>query len=225
MLTEKDFELIEKLRAEQQRRTREIPLEGIVVNHVGKDFIVYNGVFIPFTDSEIFVESYKINPGESVLDIATGCGIIAVFSAYKGAGRVLATDVHSQAVNCARENARRHGFSDIIETRLSDMYWNIGSDERFDVITGNLPFRNKKAYDFVQGAQWDTDLRIQREFFAGLGDHLNPGGRAYTSQSNFGALDEMLYQANFHEFQPKLIGLRKMPEDPRMIYIFEVTGK
>ncbi|MBI4174240.1 MAG: tRNA (adenine(22)-N(1))-methyltransferase TrmK, partial [Candidatus Aenigmarchaeota archaeon] len=64
----------------------------------------------------------------------TGCGVIAIFSAFKGASRIVAVDINPGAIKSARANAERFGFKKIIDTRLSDMFAAIKPDEKFDVI-------------------------------------------------------------------------------------------
>jgi len=88
----------------------------------------------------------------------------------------------------ATHNARMHGFAGIMEVRQSDLFESLG-DERFDVVTANLPFRNKPACDVVAMSQWDTDFDTNTRFFAGVGRHLRPGGRIYFAQSNFGEVE------------------------------------
>jgi ribosomal protein L11 methyltransferase len=46
-----------------------------------------------------------LKPGEAMLDLGTGSGILAIAAAKLGAGAVLAVDIDSEAVRVARENA------------------------------------------------------------------------------------------------------------------------
>ena len=66
------------------------------------------------------------------------------FLRLQGRKGVVALDISVDAVKTAKENARRHGFKDTIDVRLSDMFDALRDGEKFDVITGNLPF---KKYD------------------------------------------------------------------------------
>lgn len=176
---------IDRWQQKRQQAFKQIPGEGRTIRYLGKDFHVYPNTFWPFHDSQPLVRNFKIEPGDSVLDVGTGSGVIAVFACYAGAGRVLALDVNPAAIRSARRNAREHGFGNVMEVRRSNLFERVG-DEQFDVITANLPFRNKFAHDVVARSQWDTDFRTNTEFFAQVRRYLKPGGRIYFAHSNFG---------------------------------------
>ena len=151
------------------------------------------------------VKNFKIKKGETVLDMGTGSGLIAIFACYQGAHRVVAVDINPWALKSAGHNARLHGFGKIIELKKSDLFQNI-KHEKFDVITANLPFRNKRAHDLVAAAQWDTDLKTNRGFFKKAGNYLQPNGRIYFTQSNFGAMPEIKTIARTAGFSITMIG-------------------
>jgi len=211
---------------ERQARFEEVPEEGQKIEYLGKEFVVYKGVFWPFDDSKPLVEHMTVYPGESALDVCTGSGVIAVFLAYKGAGRVVALDIMPNAVRAARENAEAHGFGGTIDVRLSDMFDALDDGEQFDIITGNLPFRNLEARDAVESTMWDERMRAHMKFFAGADRRLKSGGRIYLGQANFGAVKEMKTLAGYAGFDVQTVAAVSQPYPSQAIfYAFQLTRK
>jgi ribosomal protein L11 methyltransferase len=56
-----------------------------------------------------------IKPGQRILDVGTGSGILSIAAALQGAGHVDALDTDMVAVEVARENAMLNGVSDVID--------------------------------------------------------------------------------------------------------------
>jgi len=211
---------VDRWQKQRQKAFKALPAEGRTIRYLDKAFHVYPNTFWPFMDSEPLVSKLRVKPGQSVLDVGTGSGVIAVFACYQGAARVLALDVNPAAVKSARRNAREHGFADVMEVRRSNLFAKVG-DEQFDVITANLPFRNKPAPDVVARSQWDTGFQTNISFFEQVRRHLKPGGRIYFAHSNFGAPDEVRRLAKAAGFSVRL--LARSPEgDPegRLFYAF-----
>jgi release factor glutamine methyltransferase len=157
-----------------------------------------------------------------VLDVATGCGVIAIFSALNGAAHVTAIDINPDAVRCAAMNVDRFGMSDRIDILCSDLF-NKVMPERYDVITVNLPFRNKPAPDMVASAQWDTDFELHKRFFSHVVNYMQPHGTLYMPQPNYPELIDTLDLAHRAGLKTKEIGKRlSTGPDPRDYYLFEM---
>ena len=80
------------------------------------------------------VEQY-VKPGQRVIDIGTGSGILAIAAAHMGAGEVLATDLDPVAVRVAAENCRINGFEKI-DCRCGDLLEVV--DVSGDVVIANI---------------------------------------------------------------------------------------
>ncbi|MEM2874749.1 MAG: class I SAM-dependent methyltransferase [Candidatus Hadarchaeales archaeon] len=146
------------------------------------------GVYEPAEDSLMIAENISVCAGEVVLDIGTGCGLLAILAARMG-GRVVATDVNPLAIACARENARTQGVLDRVDLRLGDLFEPVG-DERFDLVLFNPPYLpvspDERTGDLLELA-WDggkTGRSVLDRFLKELPDHMNPGGRALFVQSS-----------------------------------------
>lgn len=188
---------------------RSAPKKGKLIPYFDKTFFVYPTVFQPFDDSAPLIKNLKISAHEKVLDVCTGSGIIAIFAALKGAKEVLAVDINPIAIKSARKNAKRFKVNKKVKFRVSNMFSAIKENEKFDVITGNLPFMNKKARDCVEATQWDTNLHCHKELFKHAKKHLNKNGRMYLAQASFGAVKEMQKLAKKAGFKVKLLAKKK----------------
>jgi SAM-dependent methyltransferase len=115
----------------------------------------------------------------SVLDVGTGCGILALH-ASRFAERVVATDISPRALEIAALNAALNSISSI-EFRLGSLFEPVDG-ERFDRIVSNPPFvitpraEGVPRYEYRDGGL-EGDAIVER-VIRGVEDHLNPGGIA-----------------------------------------------
>ena len=87
-----------------------------------------------------------VQPGEEVLELGCGSGLLSIAAAKLGAARIVATDLDSKALQAAERNARGNGVADRIDIRAGSWYEAI-SDRcpagrhpgHFDVIIANPP--------------------------------------------------------------------------------------
>ena len=209
--------------AQRQQLFKSAPPEGRLVRYLDKEFLVYPNTFWPFADSLPLVKHFRVAPGESVLDVGTGSGVIGIFACYQGAGRVVGVDINPAAIRSATHNVQAHGFADTMTVLQSDLFEGLG-EQQFDVITANLPFRNKPAHDMVAMSQWDTDFRTNTRFFEGVGRHLRPKGRIYFVQSNFGEIEAMKRLAAAAGLQTTELASEATDETGRQqFFVFEMT--
>lgn len=81
------------------------------------------------------VEKY-VKPGDRVIDIGTGTGILAIAAAHMGAKPVLATDLDAVAVRVAAENVKINGFEGVIDVRCGDLLDVV--EKSGDVVIANI---------------------------------------------------------------------------------------
>jgi release factor glutamine methyltransferase len=103
----------------------------------GLDFYVDENVLIPRPETELLVEEVlKLKP-ESILDVGTGSGCVAIAVKQNLLNcRVVACDNSPAALQTARRNAKHYQAE--IEFLESDLLENISGD--FEVIVANLPY-------------------------------------------------------------------------------------
>ncbi len=146
-------EEISAFRALIKRRIGHEPLQYItgVQEFWSLDFAVGPDVLIPRPESELIVEIASKRLAEltargverpRVLDLGTGCGVLAVSLAREvRACEILATDISPSALRAARENAERHGVSERIRFRQGNLWEALEDGERvFHVIVSNPPY-------------------------------------------------------------------------------------
>ncbi len=81
------------------------------------------------------VEDY-IKPGDTVLDVGTGSGILAIASVLMGAQSALGIDLDPVAVRVANENIERNGLFGRVHAQVGDLVK--GIDTQADVVFANI---------------------------------------------------------------------------------------
>jgi methylase of polypeptide subunit release factors len=159
--------------------------EGIPIRALGESIVVFPQVYVPFDQSivDLLDENLDIVPGDTVLDMGTGTGVLALLAAKKGAKLVVATDILEQAVLNARENARRLGLEGSIEVRgPCDLFEYV--EEKFDSVIFNPPWIRGSAKSVYEGAQYDKFGDIIERFLSGVEAHLEEDGSIYLFYSD-----------------------------------------
>jgi len=108
----------------------------------------------------LLMEKY-LKPGEKVLDVGCGSGILSIIAARLGASRVLGIDIDDEAVTASEENGERNGVMDTAHFQIGDL--TEGVDFQADVVVANLLTH--------------LVLRLSPD----IPKHMLPGGRYVTS--------------------------------------------
>jgi 16S rRNA (guanine1207-N2)-methyltransferase len=116
----------------------------------------------------LLVEAMDIHPGESVLDIGAGAGLLGLIAAkMSGTGAVLMLEADSESVRSSVRAVRSAALTNA-EVLPSDVTSAAG-DRTFDVVVSNPPFHQGKSVDLV----------LPRRFIGEAWNRLVPGGRLY----------------------------------------------
>lgn len=98
-----------------------------------------NNVFKPSPHgSSALGNMIRVNSGETVLDIGTGTGLLAILAAKLG-GQVTAVDIVPDAINLARKNAKKNKVA--IDIRNGNLFAPVQGNV-YDVIIANVPQEN-----------------------------------------------------------------------------------
>jgi len=131
------------------------------------------------------VEAY-VTPGEDVIDVGCGSGILSIAALKLGAGHALGVDIDSQAARSTRENA---AANDVLE--------------RLETGVGSVAEIRAGSYSIRQARLVLANILapvIVRLFDAGLGELVAPGGRLVLSGILDRQAEEVLQAAKAHGF-------------------------
>jgi release factor glutamine methyltransferase len=159
-------------------------------------------VYDPSEDSFLLLEAIQVTPEDVVLEIGTGCGLIALEASRQGA-RVICTDINPYALRLTRNNVKKnkHLLIGSIEARKGDLFTVVKDGELFDIILFNppyLPTSEKEKVDrwFDMATDGGKDgLVVTKRFLKDVQKYLSSNGRAYfvfSSLSDRSKLEEYL---------------------------------
>ena len=151
-------------------------------------------VYSPSDDSFLLLEVLDVSPGERLLEIGCGSGLLSVHAAKAGA-LVTAADISPYAVECTKKNASRNRLR--IDVVQSDLFENLKGE--FDVIAFNPPYlpEETRSTSWIEkswsGGQEGDEVAVR--FLKDAWTHLAPGGRIYVILSSLGAFTKALKSA------------------------------
>lgn len=162
-LEESDLETIRPL---VRRRGQREPLQYIVgtTEFFGVELKLDQRALIPRPETEHLaaqiVEKLPQAPS-AILDLGTGSGALALSLAnHYTEAKVLATDISTDAVALASENAIALKLSDRVEVRESDWFSAIEKDATFDLIVSNPPYLSDQETDETLTEVKDFEPRV-----------------------------------------------------------------
>ncbi|MFN2490005.1 MAG: 50S ribosomal protein L11 methyltransferase [Actinomycetota bacterium] len=140
-------------------------------------------VFAPSRTSQVLAEALEVNPGEVVIDVGCGSGVLSLVAARLSADRVYGCDVSEEAVAAARENARRLGLEDRTEFRVGNLLEPV-SEVQADVVIGDVSGIPDSVAEitgwFPEGrGGGPTGAELPVAMLEGMGECLKHGGRLY----------------------------------------------
>ncbi len=123
----------------------------------GYNFIVTNDVLSPRQETEILVENVLkfAKSGDKILDLCTGSGIIAISLAKNVDAKITASDISIKALDVAKQNANINNVN--IDFLQSNLFENLKSDEKFDIVVSNPPYIATKDIDNLDKEVKDFD--------------------------------------------------------------------
>jgi methylase of polypeptide subunit release factors len=169
-------------------------------------------VFAPSKNGSFYANALRIFPGNQVIDVGTGSGILAIYAALQGA-EVCATNIEKETVelalkNCVFNNVR----ADIRQGAISGT---------FDVIAANLPNEivppvyadklGKHAAETFDGGEKGNKFIL--ELLESSKKYMHAKSRLYLPVHSLIDYHEVL-QAALSQYQVRLLALADLPAKP-----------
>lgn len=174
----------------------------------------------------------KVKPGESVLDLGTGTGIIPILlSAKTEAGHLTALEIQEESADMARRSVALNGLSE----RISVVAGNIKEASvlfgkaTFDVVTTNPPYMNEnhglKNPDLPKAIARHEVLCSLEDVVREASLVLKPNGRFYMVHRPF-RLAEIFAVMQKYKLEPKAMRLVHpfADKEPNMVLIEGLKG-
>lgn len=136
-------------------------------------------VFTPTHTTVMIADALEINPGDVVIDVGCGSGVLGIVAARLGAARVIGCDVSAAAVDVSADNAHHVGLKDCTEFRQGHLFAPV-ADVEADVVIGDVsgvPDAVADVMPWTSGGP--TGAELPSEMLETLGPCLKAGGRLY----------------------------------------------
>lgn len=170
---------------------------------------VHKEVYEPAEDSFLIADNLSFKAGEKILDMGTGCGILAIKAANMGC-EVVAVDINPYATYCAKENIEACGLKERIYIIRGDLFNPLREKEYFDAIVFNppyLPVEDNTSGEWLEKA-WNggpTGREVIRRFIDEAYNYLKHEGEIYIVQSPLSNVEETLRQFRKKGLTPKIL--------------------
>ncbi|PVX25498.1 MAG: protoporphyrinogen oxidase [Candidatus Bathyarchaeum sp.] len=177
--------------------------------------MVSEHVYEPAEDTFLIAEKLAVTETDTVLDIGTGCGILAVLAAEK-AKNVVAVDINPHAIEYATRNAQTYSVMKKIDFRRGDLFEPIKSNERFSLIMFNSPYLpsepdEEKSWIGKAWAGGPNGRVVIDRFIVDVPEFLAVGGRVLLVQSSLSDVKRTLEMFNEQSLRARVVAQVKVP--------------
>lgn len=163
-------------------------------------------VYVPSDDTFLLAENLEIDSSDSVLEIGTGTGLVALY-AYKLSKDVTVSDINYDALELAESNFKRNGADiDLVFGNLFEPF----KDRKFDVILFNTPYLPTIDEDVLEGDLnyafdgGEDGRKVIDLFLDEVKNHLNSNGKVQMIQSSLSDNEKTLKKLDENGFISKI---------------------
>jgi tRNA1(Val) A37 N6-methylase TrmN6 len=174
----------------------------------------------------------KVLPGDKVLDLGTGTGIIPILLEAKTEGKhFTGLEIQEESADMARRSVAMNGLEDKVDIVIGDIKEasTLFGQASFDVVTSNPPYMNH-GHGLVNPG--DAKAIARHELLCSLEDVireagrlLKPGGRFYLVHRPF-RLVEIMNVLTAYKLEPKRMKLvyPYVDKEPNMVLLECIKG-
>jgi len=178
-------------------------------------FSVDENVYEPAEDSFLLAENLVVKAGERVLDMGTGCGILAILASRK-ARQVVAVDVNPYAVRCAKYNSEINHVQSKITIVQGDLFTWLSEKAKFDLILFNAPYLpdTDDTQDSWVNRAWSggvTGRQTIDRFISEVPKYLTRAGHVLLVQSTLANVNETMRKFAELNMRTQCLAKRDLP--------------
>lgn len=163
-------------------------------------------------DAIILAEFVTIKPGDLVIDLGTGCGImLLILLAQKKVGMCIGLEIQPELASQAARNAKLNGFEQYMQVIVGDLRKCPIKDGLADVVICNPPYRKAKSGrinpDLEKAIARHELLATLDDILAASSKLLKPKGRlaiVYPSER----MADLLTKMRNYQLEPKRVQLQ-----------------
>ncbi|HTH94999.1 MAG TPA: class I SAM-dependent methyltransferase [Rhodocyclaceae bacterium] len=149
---------------------------GVRIPALSAEIQPHYGVFSPIRGEYLdLIAAAPLPSTERAFDIGTGTAVIAALLAKRGVKQVIATELNSRALACARDNVARLGLEKTVHIQEADLF----PQGEAPLIVCNPPWVPGSANSLLDQAIYDPENRMLLGFLNGLASHLSPDGEGW----------------------------------------------
>ncbi len=159
--------------------------KGVEIPQLDATITPSYGVYSPVRGEYLeLVNAAPIDKVDVAFDIGTGTGVIAALLAKRGVKKIIATELASRALVCAKHNIQKLGYADQVKIVGADLFPPADAGLA-DLIVCNPPWLPAKANSTIEQAVYDPDSQMLKGFLSGVKKYLAINGQAWLILSDF----------------------------------------